>query len=114
MDMRQVTLQVRWQKGCSRKHWMYLHGQNGWSKKGVVLISPWTNHPLSQLVQWCGMIDAALPIRWACPGTPAPAPTGPLHTGQSDSHPGVTYILKLILEMYYHVLDISYQFSDIS
>lgn len=33
------------------------------------------------------MTDAVLPVRWACPGTPAPAPTGPLHTGQSDSQP---------------------------
>lgn len=61
--------------------------KNEWSIKGVVLIPPWTNHPLSQLVQWCGMMDVALPIRWACPRTPAPAPTGPLHSGQSDSHP---------------------------
>lgn len=53
----------------------------------MVFIPPWTNHPLSQLVQWCEMIDAVLPIRWACPRTPAPAPTGPLHTGQSDFHP---------------------------
>lgn len=34
-----------------------------------------------------GMMGAVLPVRWACPGTPAPAPTGPLHTGQSDSQP---------------------------
>lgn len=56
-------------------------------KKGVALNPPWTNHPLSQRDRWCHMIDAVLPIRWACPGMPAPPPTGPPQTGQSDSHP---------------------------
>lgn len=56
--------------------------------KSVVLIPVWTNHPLSQLVRWCRVTGAVLPVRWACPRTPAPAPAGPLHTGQSDSQPG--------------------------
>ena len=52
--------------------------------------SPWTYHPL-QSHSWSngvrGVVDARLPIRWACPGTPAPAPTGPPHNGQSYFHP---------------------------
>lgn len=44
-------------------------------------------HSHSRARWWRHMIDAVLPIRWACPGTPAPPPTGPPQTGQSDSHP---------------------------
>lgn len=52
--------------------------------------SPWANHPLHSLTAGPmvrPVTDTLLPIRWACPGMPAPAPTGHLHTGQSDSHP---------------------------
>ena len=44
----------------------------------------------STLTGWsdgAGVMDALLPIRWACPETPAPAPTGPPHIGQSYFHP---------------------------
>lgn len=73
---------------------MGCQGNTGWgsysSLSGPIIHSLTHTHTQFQvgLVQKsAGVKDAALPILWACPGMPAPAPTGPLHTGQSDFPP---------------------------
>lgn len=49
------------------------------------------------------MTNTALPIRWACPRMPVPAPAAPLHTGQSDFHPARTPITKAYFSKEYLV-----------
>lgn len=82
---------------------MPLHEQNV-IIKNVFFTPPWTNHIHSH--SWSNkfkMTNTALPIRWACPRMPVPAPAAPLHTGQSDFHPARTPITKAYFSKEYLV-----------